>query len=72
MEEDTEYTKLPVEDRCVHKVEIFTYYPFYYDVYKLCNVFVFLVFLSEYCFLVMEGSYARLRGMRKNIPSYRR
>lgn len=22
MEEDTEYTKLPVEDRCVHKVNI--------------------------------------------------
>lgn len=45
MEEDTEYNKLPVEDRVVHKV-----IKFFFDIYFyfLTDILIFVIFFSSY------------------------
>ena len=60
MEEDTEYTKLPVEDRCVHKVSY---------------LFMWSIPHTEKCFFIavfaFVDSYGRLDCMdMKNVQRH--
>lgn len=56
MEQDTEYIKLPLEERCVHKVIYTSWYNLMFNLIKIFWI-IFLI-LFNIIYIVMAGTFA--------------